>query len=201
MKMKEKLELQKSSDREKIVKLLKEGKIGLFPTDTVWGICCRMDNASSINRIFEIKKREKNKPFLILSESISQIEKYALLVNFKHKEVFNFWPGPLTAILKAKKQNVLPVVRSNGETIGVRIPDYKEILEIIRKLGVPIVAPSANLSGENTPAKLSEIKKSIIDAVDFIVLGECKIKKPSTIVDCSNENIKVVREGAVDFKL
>ncbi len=201
MRMKEKLELKSTSDRKEIVSLLRDGKIGLFPTDTVWGICCRMDNESSVNRVFEIKNREKNKPFLILAENVLQIKKYAVVDEFSHKKIFDFWPGPLTVVLKAKKENVLPVVRAQGDTIGVRIPDYEEILEIIKNLGVPIVAPSANISGENTPTEFKEIDKRIVDAVDFIVEGECKMKKPSTIVDCSSEKIKIIREGAIDFKI
>src|SRR3972149_11730812 len=130
--MKEKLELANINDRKRIVRSLKEGKIGLFPTDTVMGICCRMDNTSSVERVFKIKNREKNKPFLILTSDIAQVKKYANINNPKVLKITEkYWPGPLTIILNAKKESVLSAVRAGGETIAVRIPDYDDLTSII----------------------------------------------------------------------
>lgn len=200
--MKEKLELANDNDRKTIVKYLKEGKIGLFPTDTVWGICCRMDEKSSVERVFEIKNREKNKPFLVLASNKDQVDKYAHIESLRVVEIIEkYWPGPLTIILNAKQENVLATVRAGGTTLAVRIPDYRQVLGIISELGVPIIAPSANLSGEKAPIYFDEIDERIINAVDFIVSGECKIKEPSTIIDCTQSDIKIIREGAVEFGL
>ncbi len=200
--MKEKLRLQDSSSRNRIKKLLKEGKIGLFPTDTIYGICCRMDSKSSVERIYSIKQREENKPFLILASSVSQVADYANLDSENFPEVIKkYWPGPLTVILKAYKDKVLSQVRAGGDTIAVRIPDYPELSEIISEIDVPLVAPSANISGEIAPGEYSQVDKKIVDAVDFVVIGECKMKKPSTIVDCSGEKTRIVREGAIDIKI
>ena len=200
--MKEKLELANINDRKRIARSLKEGKIGLFPTDTVMGICCRMDNTSSVERVFKIKNREKNKPFLILTSDIAQVKKYANINNPKVLKITEkYWPGPLTIILNAKKESVLSAVRAGGETIAVRIPDYDDLTSIISEVGVPLIAPSANLAGEKTPVNFEEIDNKIVNAVDFIVQGECKMKKPSTIIDCSKNDIKIIREGAVKFKL
>jgi L-threonylcarbamoyladenylate synthase len=200
--MKEKLELANINDRKRIARYLKEGKIGLFPTDTVWGICSRMDNKASVERVFEIKNREKNKPFLILASDIAQVQKY---VNIDNPDVLKitekYWPGPLTIIFNAKKESVLSAVRAGGETIAARIPDYNELAEIISEVGTPLIAPSANISGENPPVYFDEIDGRIINAVDFIVQGECKMKEPSTIIDCTQSEKKIVREGAVKFEL
>jgi len=201
MKMKERLELKNSFDRKIIVERLREGKIGLFPTDTVWGICCSIDSKSSIERIYKIKKREKNKPLLALASDYLQVERYAFLDNSKKEKISKYWPGPLTVVLKAKKEKVLPIVRSDGDTIAIRVPDYHFLLEIIGDLGVPVVAPSANFSGEITPESFSDVDIRIVNAVDFVVMGECKIKKPSTIIDSSSEDVRVLRRGALEFKI
>lgn len=201
MRMKEKLKLKKASDRKKIASYLSTGKIGLFPTDTVWGICCRMDDPASVERVFEIKNREKNKPFLILVESISQIEKYANMDDSAKIIAKKYWPGALTVVLNSKEENVLPIVRASGNTVAVRIPDYDEIRKIISIVGAPLIAPSANLSGEKPPEDLNEVDERIIKAVDFIVVGECKIKQPSTIIDLTHNKPKIIREGAVKFTI
>lgn len=199
--MKEKLKLKKASDRKKIASYLSQGKIGLFPTDTVWGICCRMDDINSVERVFEIKNREKSKPFLILAENILQVEKYVYLDGLAQRIVKKYWPGALTVVLNSKEENVLSIVRAGGKTVAVRIPDYDEIREIISVVGVPLIAPSANLTGENPPGNLNEIDERIIQAVDFIVVGECKIKQPSTIIDITHKKPKTIREGAVKFTI
>lgn len=201
MEMKEKLDIQNPSDRKKIINLLEIGKIGIFPTDTVFGICCRMDSNSSIKKIYEIKNREENKPFLVLASNISQIEEYAYL-NEKAKILAGkYWPGPLTIILESKIEKVDPILRANRSTVGVRIPKFAELTEVIENLGIPIVAPSANISGRQAPIEFNQIDKEIVEKVDFIVTGECKIKKPSTIIDSTNENLMVIREGAIDINL
>jgi len=200
--MKERLELKNPFDRGEIVAFLKEGKVGLFPTDTVWGICCRMDNIASVKKVFEIKNREKIKPFLILASDIAQVQKYTNIDNSKVLKITEkYWPGPLTIILNAKKESVLSTVRAGGETIAVRIPDYDDLTSIISEVGVPLIAPSANISGENAPVYFDEIDGRIINAVDFIVQGECKMKEPSTIIDCTQSEKRIIREGAVKFKL
>ncbi len=199
--MKEKLELKKSTDRKKIVELLTQGKIGLFPTDTVWGICCRMDDANSVEKIFEIKNREKNKPFLVLASDIATVKKIAKFDSKTEEIMKKYWPGPLTIVLNSIKDKVLPIVSAHKKTIAVRIPDNKNLVEIISKLGTPLVAPSANISGKEPALKLDDVNEEIIIRVDFIVLGECKMKKPSTIIDCSVSNFSVVRVGALKIDL
>lgn len=197
--MKEKLNLNNTRDRRQICQLLREGKVGLFPTDTIYGICCRMDSKLCVERVFDIKKREKKKPFLILASSINQVREYADLSSKKSiKLVDRYWPGPLTVVLKAKEDKVLSQVRSGGATVALRIPDYPELTEIISEINIPLIAPSANLSGEDAPKEYTQVNKDIVDAVDFVVLGECKMKKPSTIVDCSRDDIEILREGAID---
>lgn len=198
--MNDKLELKNPKDRKKIADLLNNGKVGLFPTDTVWGLCCSVKNENAVKRIFEIKQREKDKPFLILGSSIDQLSGYTES-ELRNEITDKYWPGPLTIVYKANKKKVPSIIRAGKNTVAMRIPNYKEILEILNLLKEPIVAPSANLSGEKTPSSFSEVDRKIVEAVDFIVGGECKIKKPSTIIDCSGSSTRILREGAVDFKI
>lgn len=197
--MKEILKLEDPNDQKKIVDNFNLGMVGLFPTDTVYGICCRIDNINSIKKIFDIKKRDISKPFLVLCDDFDSAKKYIIddLNNQKKEIIQNFWPGPLTIIFNANVKNSDSIVRAGRDTLAVRVPDNKDITNIIKGVGVPLVAPSANISGQLAPANLNEVSSEIIDAVDFIVDGECTIKSPSTIIDITKNGIEIVRAGNV----
>jgi L-threonylcarbamoyladenylate synthase len=111
-----------------------------------------------------------------------------------------FWPGGLTLVLKCRVGKVSKLVRGNGSTVGIRIPKHKTIVELIRAVGVPILAPSANFAGGKTPFMRNNIDPDLLSKVDFILLGRCKIKKPSTVMDISQAEWKILREGAVKIK-
>jgi len=197
--MKEILRLTDPNDQKKIIENFTQGMIGLFPTDTVFGICCRIDDINSVKKIFKIKKRDKSKPFLVLCSNYNLVKKYIVddLDNRKREIIRKFWPGPLTIIFNANIENSDSIVRAGRDTLAVRVPNNMDITNIIKGIGVPLVAPSANISGQLAPANLSEVSREIIDAVDFIVDGECTIKSPSTIVDITKNDIVVVRAGEI----
>ncbi len=113
------------------------------------------------------------------------------------KLVKRYWPGGLSIIFRCKKEKVPGIVRANGETVAVRFPNHSELVDIINKIGVPIVAPSANFSGDATPIKLSEVSKKLLDKVDFTLNGVCTIEGVSTIIDTTQKPWKVLREGVV----
>lgn len=180
------------------IKTLNKGGIIIFPTDTAYGIGCRMDNKEAVEKLFKIRKRQKNKPVPILISSIEMAEKYLISIPKDVKELMNkFWPGALTIVFPCKTGLAHSLIRGGGKTLGVRMPDNKMLLEIIKKIGVPILGPSANLSGEETPYKLSEIDKKLIEQVDFVLTGKTKHKKPSTVIDCSKKPWKILREGVI----
>ncbi len=202
--MYEKLSLQKKVDKKQITAYLRQGKIGLFPTDTVYGVCCRVDDSGAVERIFQIKRREKEKPVLILSDTFERAKKYIKNYNidFQKKQIIEkYWPGPLTIVFPANLKKVPSIVRAGGDTIAIRIPDKDDLREVIEELGVPIVAPSANLSGGKTFSSLARIDEKILSGVDFIVDGECTIKSASTIIDFSKDKIEILRHGALDLSL
>ncbi|MFA6551774.1 MAG: L-threonylcarbamoyladenylate synthase [Patescibacteria group bacterium] len=184
------------NDIKKIAANFKKGKIGIFPTDTIYGMGGRADKPAVIKKIYYFKKRDKNKPLLILVNSIAMAKKYVKISQIQEKTLRNFWPAKLTVIFKSK--NILPKEITGGtDKIGVRLPDDKFLAEIIKKLAVPLIATSANISGGQNVLDIQNIKiKS-----DFIVDGgKLPESKPSTIIDFTGENIKILRKGDVDIK-
>ena len=181
---------------------LKRGKIGIFPTDTTFGVGCRIDDEGALKRLFKIRRRPQEKAVLALIDSIVMAEKYLEPFPDEIRNLMNmYWPGGLTIVLSCKEEKVPPLVRGGGKTIGMRLPDHELMQSIIQEVGVPIVAPSANFAGGRTPFTLAEIDFEFIKLVDFVLEGECTLKKPSTVVDCSQKPWRIIREGAVRITL
>jgi len=190
--MKEDVEIQKA------VGIFKKGGIVIFPTDTLFGVGCVIDNKKSLKKLFEIRKRPLAKPLLVLASDMEMARQYVDFTTPESRDLAGkYWPGPLTIILNCHKAKVPSIVRAGGETLGVRIPDNDRLREIIRKIGKPIVAPSANFSNEKSPKKLEDVDSKLIKQVDFVVHGECKIKEASTIVNYTVVPFEVVRQGAI----
>jgi len=183
------------------VETLKHGGIVIFPTDTAFGIGCKIDNEKAVLKLFEIRKRPKDKAVPILVSSIRMAEKYVGKINPDVLKLMKkYWPGGLTIILPCN-DNVPFLVRGGGKTIGIRIPKHKTIYAIIKKLGVPILAPSANFSGNKTAFVFSDLDKRLVGLVDFVMAGRCTIKKTSTVIDCTKKPFKILRKGAVEISI
>lgn len=183
------------------VNKLKNGGIVIFPTETVYGIGANAYNEHSVRKIYEIKKRPDEKPLSILVGNINEIEKYAVISNeLERKIINNFMPGPITIVLK-KKQGMFDYVSSGKDTIGVRIPDNNIILTILNKLQLPIVAPSANISGKPSGIILQEILKDFNNKVDVCIDGgKAKLSEPSTIVQVIDGQIVILRQGKITLE-
>lgn len=191
------------SDIDKAVRVLNKGGIVIFPTDTAFGIGCRMDNKKSIERLFMIRKRPKNKPTPVLVDSIEMAQKYlqpTIDEEVKNNLMKKYWPGALTIILPCRIDKVDKLVRGKGNTLGVRMPNHKIALSLIRGVGVPILGPSANFQGEKTPYNLKDLGPKLVKLVDYVLSGDTGLKKlPSTVIDCSKKPWKVIREGAIEI--
>jgi len=184
---------------EEAIKFFKDGRIVIFPTDTAIGIGCRIDSEKSIKRLLKIRKRPKNKPLLVLVNSIEMAEKYLFPISeeVKNKLIKIYWPGKLTIILKCNPNKVLFPVRDKRNTLGVRFPNNPILLKLIEEVGVPIVAPSANFSGEKTPFEFKDLNPDLVKKVDFILNEEIGSGRDiSTVIDCTVEPWKIVRQGA-----
>lgn len=189
---------------DKAVQVLNNGGIIIFPTDTAFGIGCRIDDAMAVKRLFKIRRRPPEKATPVLVSSAVMAKDYVLDVppEVEEKLIEKYWPGALTIILPAKTEKVPSLVRGGGKNIGVRMPNNETILSIIEKVGVPILGPSANFHGEKTAYDFEDLDKELIRLVDFVVPGETNPdKKASTVIDCSINPWKIVREGAVKIDL
>jgi len=184
----------------KAIEVLKDGGIVIFPTDTAYGIGCRIDDVGSIKKLFQIRERPKNKPLLVLVDSMEMAKNYLMPIPKKVLEriINKYWPGPLTIILQCDVVKVPSLVRGGGNTLGVRFPNNSQLQELIKGVGVPIVAPSANFAGLKTPFRFEDLDPRLIKLADYVFEGNVPIDgKPSTIIDCTAEPWKVVRQGAV----
>ena len=175
--------------------ILKESDIIVLPTDTVYGIGCKMQATDTLARLFEIKKRPFEKAIPVLVSSIEQANEFAWFSEAELKLANRFWPGALTLILKTKKDFLALL----GETVAVRMPRHKQTLEIIRKNG-PLRVTSCNISGEKPLAYSSEIKQTFKDQVHHYVFDENETtfsNLPSTIVKLFNNNPVFLRIGEI----
>src|SRR5581483_2517520 len=133
---------------KKAIEVLKQGGIVLLPTDTVFGICCRIDRQDSLERLFATKKRDEKQAVPILVSSTDMVKEYVLPFSEDVERLMEkHWPGGLTIVLPYKKEKVLPLVTGSSDLLGVRIPDFLPLFQIIDTLGVPIVGTSANFHG------------------------------------------------------
>lgn len=179
---------------------IKKGKIFVFPTETVYGIGTNAYNEESCKKIYEIKKRPNWKPLIVLISDIEMLKNLTEEINDIEKKLIEaFWPGPLTIIFQKNKNiSISKYVSAGLDTIGVRMTDGEMIQEIIKKANVPIVAPSANLSGKTDGTKIQEIMDEIGNNIDGIIdIGDIYDSNPSTLVQVMDNQIKVLREGKI----
>lgn len=181
------------------VEILKSGGVVVFPTETAFGVGCRIDGVEGIKRLIFWRKREEGKPFLVLASDLTMAKKYWEKLPEKVENLAKrFWPGPLTIVWFCKEKLVPPEVRAGGGTLGIRVLGYELTRKLVELVGVPILAPSANFSGQPAPFKISEIDPKFLEGVDFFLRAPCGgWKKPSTVLDCTKQPWKVVREGAI----
>ena len=188
-------------DIKDVVDKLNKGYIGITPTDTVYGIMGDATKEDVIKRVFDVKKRDYSKPLLMLVSDIDMLKEYVYISNDIEKKLIDkYWPGRMTLILK-KKDNVSNLLTGNRDNVGVRIPDNKELLDIIKLFGKPVISTSANISGSDTITSVDQIEEELKHSVDFIVDGGILDNKGSTIVYAIDNEIKILRDGDLSSKI
>lgn len=188
----------KEEELNKIIEVLKNNGLALLPTETVYGIAANALSDEACKKIFSAKGRAQDNP-LIVHVSDKQML-YKLVKNISEVEqklIDNFMPGPFTLILE--KQNIISNTASAGNsTIGIRMPSNSIIHEVINKSGIPLAAPSANISGRPSGTNVEDIFDELKDKVDCIVNGgECKIGIESTVVKVINDVPTILRPGFI----
>jgi L-threonylcarbamoyladenylate synthase len=177
--------------------ILRAGGIGVFPTDTVYGVGAHAFKEDALRRIYTVKGRPADKPLQLLLASVGDMETVAEVTRYARLLAQRFLPGGLTIILR-RRLVVLDAVTAGGDTVAVRVPDQPLLRELILALHAPLAATSANRSGQPAPVDASEAAKQLGALVDFVLDGgRCAAAQESTIIDLSRPQPTLIRIGAV----
>jgi L-threonylcarbamoyladenylate synthase len=178
--------------------LLRQGGVVAFPTETFYGLGAAASDAVAVRRIFRLKGRDATKPLLVLVDSIAMAEGLAVAVTSRaHELMRRHWPGPLTLVLRARP-GLPPEVTAGTGTIGVRLSPHPVARGLVRALGGPVTAPSANREGAAPPTTAAEVLAAFDGAIDLILdAGPTAGGAASSVVDVTTETARVLRQGAV----
>ncbi len=177
---------------------LARGQIVVFPTDTVYGVGCRIDDDRALRRLFQIKQRPVTEPVPVLLADVDQLAEYARTVPAIARQLIEqFWPGPLTLIV-LRSARVPALVAGGGETVAIRVPNHLIPRALIRGVGVPIVGTSANSHGMPAPVTAQQVIYDLGDRADLVLDGgRASLGVESTVVDVTGSVPRVVRVGAI----
>ena len=179
-------------------KIIKDGGIVVFPTETVYGIGVNGLNKNALKKLYEVKQRPLNKPISLLVNSIEMINQLTKnITKLEYALMKEFFPGPLTIILQ-KKDIVPDILTANSDTVGIRMPSNKVTLKLIEYAGVPIATPSANLSRKPTGTNFKDVIKDFDGKADYFIDGKIsKTGTASTIVKVTNGIPHILRQGTI----
>jgi tRNA threonylcarbamoyl adenosine modification protein (Sua5/YciO/YrdC/YwlC family) len=175
----------------RVCAVLEEGGLIVYPTDTFYGIGCNLFNKRGIQLIYRLKNRPLKKPFSFLCDSLKEVSRYALVSNYGYKTMKRLLPGPYTFILEGTRL-VPKIMLTKRKTVGIRVPDNRICLDIIRTFGRPIISTSAVF---DDPQSIEEAYGSFLDV---IIDGGVLYQSPSSVVSLIDDIPKVIREGKGD---
>lgn len=179
-------------------KILNLGGVVVMPTDTIYGVLGQALNKQTVQRIYQIKERPPEKPFIILISNFEQLKLFGIEINSYQKELMKkLWPGKVSVVLEGVKEDFIYLTR-NTNSLAFRMPKDIILQRLIEKVG-PLVAPSANLSGHMPAKDINTAKKYFGDKVDYYLDGGFTDDVPSTLILLKKESYKVIRSGAVDI--
>ncbi len=178
--------------------LLSQGKIGIIPTDTIYGLVGLAQSKAVVERIYKIKGRDPKKPLIILIDSDKKMADFKVKIDSDKKALLDkWWPGKISVILPCSS-NDLDYLHRGSYSLAFRVPDLPDLRNLIKKTGA-LVAPSANPEGEKPAQNIEEAQKYFGDLVDFYVGGEYFSITPSTLVEIKGKQPKTLRKGAVEI--
>ncbi len=175
----------------RVCAVLEEGGLIVYPTDTFYGIGCNLFNKRGIQLIYRLKNRPLKKPFSFLCDSLKEVSRYALVSNYAYKTMKRLLPGPYTFILEGTRL-VPKIMLTRRKTAGIRVPDNKICLDIIRTFGRPIISTSAVFDDPQS------IKEAYGSFLDVIIDGGVLYQSPSSVVSLMDDIPEVIREGKGD---
>ena len=185
-------------DLQYCAKVIKDGGLVVFPTETVYGLGANATSTAAARRIYEAKGRPSDNPLIIHIATPNEAEEYAYTSDIYYRLAEKFMPGPLTVIMKAK-ETVPPTTRGGLDTVAIRCPENPIANKLISLVGMPIAAPSANLSGTPSPTKASHVIDDMMGRVEVIIDGgDCEFGLESTIVKIENDgSLTLLRPGRI----
>lgn len=186
------------NETNELANILKNDGVICVPTDTVYGICARIDSENARNKLAVVKNRPISKSIAIMCANEKQIKEIGIVNEKTEKLIHAFMPGPITLIL-LKGPNLPKYINVGSTEVGVRMATSKTLEDLIEKTGCPIFMTSANQSGTSTCATLDDIEKSC-PTLDGIMEGDVSFGRESTIVDCTSENFKILRDGPITME-
>lgn len=184
----------------KAVDVLKSGGIIIFPTDTYYGLGCDIFNKEGIEQIFRIKNEMDNKLFSFICSDLKDISNYAKVSDYAYRTMKHLLPGPYTFILPAAKL-VPKKLWTKRKTVGIRVPDHAVTLQIVKELGHPIASTSTTTRKGDPLLDPLEIKHIFNSQVDLMLTSSNVNFKPSSVIDLSQDEPEIIREGAGDVSL
>ncbi len=196
-------DLEKDHDKiEEAAEIIRNGGLVAFPTDTVYAVGAAMDNEEAVDKLFEVKQRPKDNPISVLVARDLDIHLVIDITapnnQFMSRFVEEFWPGPLTIVMPRILGRVPENVTGGRLSVGVRQPDDPIARALIDEAGVPLAAPSANISGHPSPTTGQHVIDDLNGKVDMILIGpDCKTGIESTIIDLSYELPVIIRPGSI----
>lgn len=180
---------------EKVVDCLKNGGVIAYPTDTYYGIGCDIMNKRAIEKIYMIKRRDKNKPFSFICSDLKHISDFAKVTNSAYRTLKRCLPGPYTFIFEGTKM-VPKIMLTKRKTAGIRVPDNTICTAIVTTLGNPVLSTSANLPDEDPLTEAWMIDEAFPNQIDMVIDGGPVPNKPSSVISLMDDEPEVLREGA-----
>ena len=184
----------------KVVDILKEGGIVVYPTDTYYGIGCDIMNKKAIERIYQLKQRNKSKPFSFICSDLKNISLYAKVSNYAYKTMKRLLPGPYTFILEGSKL-VPKIMLTQRKTAGIRVPDNPICLKLVKELGNPVITTSATMPDGTIFNDASLIHDYFGNRVDAVIDGSIVPGSPSSVILLINDIPEVIRKGLGDVSI
>ena len=183
---------------KKAVEILQDGGVIIYPTDTVYGLGCALFNKKGIDRIYEIKRRNRKQPLSFVCADLKDISRYARVSDFAYKTMKRLLPGPYTFILEASRL-VPKIILPKRLTTGIRVPDNQICLSLVRELGQPIISTSVTTESGEILSDPVEIKEKFGKRVDLIIDGGILASEPSSVISLVGDAIEIIRVGNGDI--
>jgi tRNA threonylcarbamoyl adenosine modification protein (Sua5/YciO/YrdC/YwlC family) len=179
---------------QRAIEVLSKGGLVAYPTDTYYAIGCDLFSKKAIERLYQVKGRDKRKPLSFLCPDLSDVATYGHVSNFAYRTMKHLTPGPFTFILEATRQ-VPEMMMTKQKQVGIRVPDAPLARELARGLGHPLVTTSASVGDGEPLVDAKDIKDQLGKLIDLILDGGVQLNEPSTVVSLIDDQLEVLRQG------